>query len=156
MPPGERGLDEALLGAQPVKRGIDLSGGDAAQIERFTQRMAGGGGIEHPGGRQLGRRIEQPGDDQGIRQLAPAWRRTTWQQGVEVDPPGGGQRGEYVAMRQGADNLHRLGGRQQRLAAQHGAELFDPFTGPAGQIGQGAIFGFATLAVAFAQQDGRR
>jgi hypothetical protein len=34
--------------------------------------MAGGGGIQHPRGCQLGRRIEQPGDDQGQRQIAAA------------------------------------------------------------------------------------
>jgi hypothetical protein len=32
--------------------------------------MAGSGGIQHPRGRQLGRRLEQSGDDQGQRQIA--------------------------------------------------------------------------------------
>ena len=36
--------------------------------------MAGGGGIQHPRGRQLGRRLEQPRDDQGQRQITAARR----------------------------------------------------------------------------------
>src|ERR1700731_4128990 len=33
-------------------------GGDAAEPQHLAQRMAGGGGIQHPRGRQLGRRLE--------------------------------------------------------------------------------------------------
>ena len=52
--------------------------------------MAGGGGIEHPGGGQLGGRLEQPGDDQRQRQVAAAPRCPARQQIVKADAPGGG------------------------------------------------------------------
>src|SRR5271154_1490728 len=62
---GQPGFDERLLAAQPVERGIDLLGGNAAEPQHLAQRMAGGGGIQHPRGRQLGRWLEQARDDQG-------------------------------------------------------------------------------------------
>src|SRR6202022_4669952 len=75
MAAGQSGFDEGLLAAQPVERGIDLLGGDAAEPQHLAQRMAGGGGIQHPRRRQFGRRLEQAGDDQGQRQIAAAMRR---------------------------------------------------------------------------------
>ena len=85
VPAGQLGFDERLLTAQPVERDIDLLGGDAAQPQRLAQRMAGGGGIQHPRRRQLGCRLEQPRDDQGQRQIAAALRPPARQQRVEGD-----------------------------------------------------------------------
>ena len=62
---GQLGFDERLLAAQPVERGIDFLGGNLAEPQHLAQRMAGGGGIQHPRRRQLGRRLEQARDDQG-------------------------------------------------------------------------------------------
>ena len=117
--------------------------------------MAGGGGIQHPRGRQLGRRLEQARDDQGQRQIAPALRRPARQHGVERDAARGAERGEHVAVRQRADDFHRLGGGQQFVAAQHGAELLNALGGPARQVGEGSVLGLAGLAVTLPQQDGR-
>jgi hypothetical protein len=117
--------------------------------------MAGGGGIQHPRGRQLGRRLEQPRDDQGQHQIAPALRRAARQHGVECDAARGAERSQHVAVRQRADDFHRLGGGQQLVAAQHGAELLDALGRPAGQVGEGSVFGLAGLAVTLTQQDGR-
>jgi hypothetical protein len=47
---GERGFDKSLLADQPVERGVEFAGGDAAEAEDLAQGMAGGGGIEHPRG----------------------------------------------------------------------------------------------------------
>ena len=58
-------------------------------------------------------------------------------------------------MRQRADDFHRLGGGQQLVTTQHGAELLDALIGPAGQVGEGSVFGLAGLAVTLTQQDGR-
>jgi len=116
--------------------------------------MAGSGGVQHSRGRQLGRRLEQTGDDQGQRQIAPALRRPARQQCVERDAARGAERGQHVAVWQRADNFHRLGGGQQFVAAQHGAELLDARGGPAGQVGEGSVLGLAGLAVALPQQDG--
>jgi hypothetical protein len=55
--------------------------------------MAGGGGIQHPRGRQLGYRLEQAGDDQGQRKIAAALRRAARQQRVERDAARGAERG---------------------------------------------------------------
>jgi hypothetical protein len=44
--------------------------------------MAGGGGIQHPRGRQLSCRLEQPRYDQGQRQIAAALRRAARQHPV--------------------------------------------------------------------------
>ena len=118
--------------------------------------MAGGGGIQHPRGRQLGRRLEQAGDDQGQRQIAAALRRPARQHGVERDAARSAERGEHVAVRQRSDDFHRLSGGQQLVAAQYGAELLDALGRPAGQVGEGSVFGLAGLAVALPQQDSRR
>src|SRR5439155_19409743 len=45
---------------------------------------------------------------------------------------------------------------QQLVAAQHRTELFNALGGPARQVGEGSVLGFAGLAVALPQQDGRR
>jgi hypothetical protein len=44
-------------------------------------------------------RLEQARDDQGQRQIPPALRRPTGQQGVDRDAARGAQCGEHVAVR---------------------------------------------------------
>ncbi len=150
MAASQRVFDERLLAAEPVEGGVDLAHGDAAEAKGLTQRVAGGGAVEHPGGGQLGRRIEQPSDDESQRQIAPALRGTAWQQVIEADAPGDGERGQDVAVREGAADFETaVADASQFVATQQGAEQFDPFAGPIGQIGQCAIFGLAGLAVAF-------
>ena len=153
---GQRGFDERLLASQPVERGIHLLGGDLAEPQDLAQRMAGGGGIQHPRGRQLGRRLEQARDNQGQRQIAPALRRAARQHRVERDAACGAQRGEHMAVRQRADDFHRRSGGQQLVAAQHRAELLNALGRPAGQVGEGSVPGLARLTVALAQENGRR
>ena len=79
--------------------------------------MAGGGGVEHPGGSQLGRRIEQPGNDQRQRQVAPALRGTAWQQIVQTDAPGDGERGQDVAMWERAADFEAVAAERGKLVA---------------------------------------
>ncbi len=107
---GQRGFDKGLLAAQPVERAIDLLGGDLAEPQNLAQRMAGGGGVQHPRGRQLGGRLDQAGDDQRQRQIAAALRRAPRQHRVERDAACGAERGEHVAVRQRADDFHRFSG----------------------------------------------
>ena len=154
MATGQLGFDEPLLAAQPVERSIDLFGGDFADPQHLAQRMAGGGRVQHPCSRQLGCRFEQACDNQGQRQIAPALRRPARQHGVERDAARGAERGQHVAMRQRADNFHRFAGGQQFVAAQYGAKLFNALGRPAGQVGEGSVFGLAGLAVTLPQQDG--
>ena len=117
--------------------------------------MAGGGRIQHPRGRQFGRRLEQAGNNQGQRQIAAALRRAARQHSVERNVARSAERGEHVAVRQRADDFHRLSGGQQLATPQHGAELFDALGGPAGQVSEGSVLGLAGLAVTLTQQDGR-
>jgi hypothetical protein len=150
-------FDEALFAAEPVEGGVDLARGDAAEAKHFAQRVAGGGGVEHPGGGQFGGRIEQPGDDQSQRQVAPPLGGTAGQQIVETDAPGDGQRAKDVAMWEGAADFETVvADGSQFVATQQGAEQFDPLAGPIGQIGQCAVLGLAGFAVAFPEQDGGR
>ena len=110
----------------------------------------------HPRGRQLGCRLDQACDDQSQRQIATALRSPPRQHGVERDAARRAERGEHVAVRQRADDFHRLCGGQQFVTAQHGTQLLNALGGPAGQVGQGSVFGLAGLAVTFPQQNGRR
>ncbi len=153
---GQRGFDKGLLVAQPVECSIDLLSSDFAQAQHLAQRMAGGGRIQHPRGRQFGRRLEQAGNNQGQRQIAAALRRAARQHSVERNVARSAERGEHVAVRQRADDFHRFGGGQQFVAAQHGAQLLNALGGPARQVGEGPVFGLAGFAVTLPQQDGRR
>ena len=121
-----------------------------------AQRITGGGGIQHPRGGQLGRRVEQAGDDQGECQIASALRRAAGQQDLELDPARGAERGEHVAVGKSTDDLNGVGGGKQLLTAQHGAQLLDPLGRPVGEILERSVLGFATFAITLAQQDGRR
>src|ERR1700761_8254526 len=58
MAAGELVFDAGLLAAEPVEGGVDLAGGDAAEAKGFTQRVAGGGTVEHPRRCEFRRRIE--------------------------------------------------------------------------------------------------
>ena len=111
MPSRQRGLDETLLRAQPVERGIDLFGGGSAKPQHLAQRVTGGAGIEHPCGGQLGGGLKHPRDDQANRKIAFAVWPATRQQGREIDAPCGADRCKHMTVRQSADDLHRINGR---------------------------------------------
>ena len=147
---------KSCLLTQPIQRGVNLPGGDRAEPQHLAQRIAGGGGIQHPRGGQLRRRVEQAGDDQRKCQITSALRRAARQQGIEFDPACGTERGEDVAMGKSAEDLNGVGRGKQFLAAQHGAQLLDPLGRPVREILEGSLLGLAVLAVAFAQQDGWR
>jgi hypothetical protein len=115
---GEAVLDEGLFRAQPVEGGIDLPHRDDAEAERLAEGMGGGDGVEHPGGGEFGRWIEQSRDNQRENEIAPALRPAAREQTTEVDMTSGGQRGEHMAMRQGAADFEpALAGGHQFVAA---------------------------------------
>src|ERR1019366_4300546 len=154
---GETGLDEGLLGYQPVQGGVDLAYRDGAEAERLAEGMAGRGGVEHARGGEFGRRIEQPGDDQGENEIAPALRRAAGEQAIKADTAGGGQRGEDMTMRQGAADFEpTLAGPGEPVPPQGGTQRLDFLVRPMGEIGEGAGFDLAVLAVALAEEDGGR
>jgi hypothetical protein len=98
----------------------------------------------HPCGGQLGRRIEQPGDDQRQGQIASGLRGAARQQLIETDAPGDAQRGQDVAMRQRAADLEaaRAEG-NEGIAAQGGTQGFDPLERQLGEVGRGAVLDLA-------------
>lgn len=147
-------FDEGLLAAEPVEGGVDLPRGDTAKAEGFAQRMAGGVDVEHPRGCQLGRRVEQPGDDERQRQVTTALRGSAGQQVGEADASGGGEGGKNVTMRQrAADFEAMLADRDERVAAQSGTQGVDALDRQLREVGKGAVLDLAILAVGFAQQE---
>ena len=149
---GELVFDELLLAAKPVEGGVDFARGDAAKTEGFTQRVAGGVGIEHPRGCEFRRRVKQPGDDERQCQVAATLRGSAGQQVVQADAPRNAQRGKDVAMGQRAADLEALAAdRGKGVAAQGGAESFDTLDRQLGKIGEGAVLDLAVLAVGFSQ-----
>ena len=61
-----------------------------------------------------------------------------------------------MPVRQAAGDLKRLGQLQRRrLALERALQFLHLVLGPARQIGQGAVFHLAALAVALPQKDGR-
>ena len=152
---GERGFDKGLLADQPVERGVEFAGGDAAEVEDLAQGMAGGGGIEHPRGGQLRRRVEQTGDNQAECQSAVPPAAPARQEIIETDLPGGGESRHDMAVRERATDFEAaLAGRHHPVATQHGAQGLDLLGWPVGEIGQGTVEDLAVLAIALAQQDG--
>jgi hypothetical protein len=79
--------------------------------------MAGGLAIEHACGGELGRRLKQATDDQGLRQITPALGGAARQQVFEFDAPCGGQSGQDMAMWQSPLDLDGLSRREQLIAA---------------------------------------
>jgi hypothetical protein len=157
MAPGQTVLDAALFRAQPVEGGVDLAHRHGAEAQDRAEGMARRGGIEHARGGQFGGGIEQAGDDQCENEIAAALGRATGEQAIEADTAGGSQRGEDMAMRQGtADFEPALAGGDEFVAAQGGAQRLHFLVRPGGEIGEGAGFDLAVLAVAFAKKDGGR
>jgi len=75
----------------------------------------------------------------------------------DLQPRGNAQDRGHVPVLQAAGDLERLGQIHPRgQALQYLRQCLNLGLGPAGQIGQGAGFHLAGLAVAFPQQDRRR
>ncbi|MBV8525207.1 MAG: hypothetical protein JOY71_24310 [Acetobacteraceae bacterium] len=70
---------------------------------------------------QLGGRVEHPGDDQRLREVAPPLRRSAGQKRFEIDAARRPERRQNMAVRQGANDLDGLRRRQQALTLQHNA-----------------------------------
>ena len=114
------------------------------------------GGVEHAGGGEFGRWIEQVGDDQGEHEIAAALRRAAGEQAIQADTPRGGERGKDMAMRRGAADFEpALAGGDELIAAQRGAQRLDFLVRPVGEIGESAGFDLAVLAVTLAEKDSR-
>ena len=155
-------LDPRLLPPEPVQRPIDLALRHAAELEHRAQagrRRVGGQGAH---GGELGAGRDDPVDDHRQSEVTRARRgsaATPEQQARQVELARQAEHEGDMAVGQRAQHgqlAHRCrlhGG----AALEQRAQAFDQFGRPAGQIGQGALLGAASLAVALAQQHrGRR
>lgn len=149
-------LDGRLPLAEPIERIVKLVLVDGPEIQHRAQARSGGLDIEHARGRRLRGRRHNAVDQHGDHQLAAAIAGAT-QHAVQSDPAQRAQHGRYGAVRQAAAHDDRLSIGGDRCAAfQQRAQTFDELGRPIGQIGEGAFFDLAGVAIAFAQQDGRR
>jgi hypothetical protein len=118
--------------------------------------VGGGVGRQPAGGRQLGGRRQQAGDDHGDDQV-PAAVAGRAEQAIEAEAAQHAEDGGDVVVRQGAaDGQGFLAGWQGRAALEQAAQTLDQLGWPVGQVEQGALFDLAGLAVGLAQQDGGR
>ena len=141
---------------QPVHGGVKIVLVDLPERQRLGQRVARGVRRQAPGGRQLGTRIENAGDDH--RQHASALGRVragdrTVQAQFAQRPEHGGD----MAVRKGALDVEGVLAPDQGLVSQHPPQGVDFLRGPLGEVGQGAFLDFAVFAPALAQENsGRR
>ena len=152
----QRLFDRLLALAEPVERHIELVLVDRSEVEHVAEARRRGERIEHAGGGQFGGRRNQAGDDHGDDQIAAAMTGRP-KHAIETDAAQCAQHSRDVTMRQGAahdDGL--LFGRRNLAALQQRAQAFDDLARPIGQIGDGALFDLAAVAIAFPQQDRRR
>ena len=148
VPGREFGLDRVLPVLQPVHRRVDAAGGYRGGAEVGAQ-----GGVIPPGqGGQLGGRGDDPGDDQGQRQVAFGAGRAEQRGQPELD----GHRvdGGDVPVRQRPQDRHRAGGGHQGGAFQRRLDRVDHGLRQPGQVRQRLVADFAAVAVGAPQVPG--
>ena len=153
---GQCGLDRRLAFHQPVQCGVELVLIDATEPEHFAEARCGGRRRKRTRDRELGGGIEDAADQQGKNEIATAVAISA-ENTIEADPSRGAQRRGDVAVRQAADDREgvALGG-YHRAAFEHAAQPLDVGGRPVGEVAQRALTDLAVLAIALAQQDGRR
>src|SRR5215510_14719005 len=153
---GKRRLDRRLADGKPVEGDVELVLIDRAEAELLAETRAGRVRRQRAGGGKLGAGIEQTADDEGQDKIATAVAVRA-EQTVETDLARRSEGGDDVPMRQRADDGDRLlvTGDDGATFEQH-LEAGDAVRRPVGKVEQGTLFDPAALAVALAQQDGRR
>jgi hypothetical protein len=154
MAPGERRLDLGLRPAQQIQGPVELVLVDRAQTEHGAQRMRRGRLAELARGRELGRRLQHPGDDQRQRQLGQPLGPAR-QEPCEAELPGHAEHGRDMAVRQRPLDRQPVRRRHHGLALEHPAQRLDLGLGPAREVGQGAGPDLIAVAIALAQEDRR-
>ena len=148
MAAGEFRLDRVLPVLQPVHRRVDAARGYRGGAEVGAQ-----GGVIPPGqGGQLGGRGDDPGDDQGQRQVAFGAGRAEQRGQPELD----GHRvdGGDVPVRQRPQDRHRAGGGHQGGAFQRRLDRVDHGLWQPGQVRQRLVPHLAAVAVGAPQVPG--
>ena len=152
---GQGCLDFGLRLAKEIERGVKLVLVHSPQLQHRPQRMRRGCFAQLTRRCQLGRGLDDPRHDHGQRQLREPWRETP-QELVEAELLRHAQHGGHMAMRQRALDPKLLLGYDGRLALQHPAERVYLGVRPIGEIGERARLHLAAVAIALAQQNGRR
>ncbi len=152
----QRRLDLGLAFEQPVEGGVELVLVDGRQAERDAQAGGGGRRIERLGRGQLRDRADQAYDDHGDDEIAAAIAGRS-QHPVEADPAQRAERRRDVAVRQRPfDGDGGLARRPDGAALEQRPQSLDPLTRPVAEVEQGPLLDLVTLAIALAQEDGRR
>ena len=140
---------------QPVQRGVEFVLIDLAEAEHCTEARCGSVGRQCTGGGELGRRIEDPADQQGEDEIAAAIAVRA-EDTVEPDLMRGAKCGGDVAVRQGAgDGEGIVLGGDDGAALEHTAQAFDVGSWPAKKVAESTLTDLAVLSVALAQENGR-
>ncbi len=153
MAAGERGLDRALAGAEPVERAIEFDLVDGAEFEQPAEARAGGVGGKVARGGELGGGRDHAAGDQRDRQGCQALVGRPAEQPVETNRPDRAEHRGGVTVRQRAADADAIRG-DGDTTLQERAKALDQRGGPRRKIGQGAFSDPAIVAKALAQQDG--
>src|SRR5712671_2557821 len=136
---------------------------DHPEIELLAKAGGRRVGRQRPGGGKLGTRIEDAANHEGQDEVAAAIARGRRrgrlgaEQPIEADLARRAERRLDMTMRQRADDGNGflvLG--NDGAAFEQRLEAGDPLVRPVGEVQQRALLDLASLAVALAQQDGRR
>jgi hypothetical protein len=129
---------------------------DRPEVEHLAQTRGRRGGRQRTRGRQLGRGIEDPADQKRKNEVAASIAIRV-EKTVETDLAGSAECGSDVAVRQASRHGEgvTLGG-DDGAPFEHAAQPFDVGGRPVRQVAEGAFADPAVLAIALAQQNGRR
>ena len=147
-------LDGVLTLEQPVHGVVQIVLVAVLQRQRLGERVVRGVRRQAPGGRQLGTRLKDPGDDH--RQHAPALGGVRPGDGaVQAQLAQRAEHGGDMAVGFGTHDVEGVVEARHRGAAleQH-AQALDERRGPFGEVGQGAFPELAGVAEGLAQEHG--
>ena len=109
--------------------------------------------MQAAGGGELGSRAEDAGEDQSQGKITHSGAAT--EQAIEADLACEGAHGGDVAVGLGAHDVEGIvEGGDGEAALEQDAQALDEVCGPLGEVGEGAFFDLAVLAVGLAEQDG--
>jgi hypothetical protein len=145
MPSGQLVFDAFLPREEPIESGVKLIDIGIEDVEFFAER----GGFPESDGGQLGTGMKDALGDHGDDEIALTGRLAC-EEGIDSELSEGGKDGVDVAVGQGAEDAELLIGGQEVLAFEDAGDESDLRERECAEIGEGAIFNVAVLAIAFA------
>src|SRR6204780_3521124 len=116
------------------------------------------GAMKAAGGGKLGGRLDDAGNDHGDDEIALTTGSRV-EDGIQFQVAQATEDGGDMAVRKGAGDAEGIGQRRgggRWIASQGRAESCNLLGGGMSEIGEGARFDFAVLAIGFAEEDGGR